>query len=511
MGRQGFYSYGADEEQVFELLMFAAGKRDELPELAALAPDRAADYLQQHKVTGRALARLRSGVGRDGGGLRSVLDERQKNIERRFRESESALINFIDAFCDGMDVVQLKGQVCFYYTGDPLQIRGVNDIDLSVGQPTVLLQRLKTAGLEGYSTNSRAPAHAFHEVTFEGFEFDLHKYVAVWRRPIRNASWRIRESANVVEDVTFEARITTADIAKSGRVVDLDGRRVIVPSPALAALILVIASHRDFIMHCAPHLQERPPVRLADLLEAIELLNAPDFEEDELIEAVRFFELSDQLDWFGNVAADTLGETRFLDYRRRALGEAVGTGTVPRIVGSAFWLPFRYDARRDLLRRVNSSDLFQLNRPVTIALADGERREVRIDDPQAPEHRSAWTLGGATLDGHAVTAARQGRRIEFSFDVGAEITDLCSIYFECDGEMLQWENVGSFDAMNVFAVTCEAREAVRSFKYAGGHVDLAYEVPDARTVTCMALGAGIPQLPWTIYSGWLVLLRVEFT
>ena len=113
------------------------------------------------------------------------------------------------------------------------------------------------------------------------------------------------------------------------------------------------------------------------------------------------------------------------------------------------------------------------------------------------------------LDGRDIKVSRQGRRLDISFNVGADITDACTVYLECDGEMMQWDNTQNSAEMARFASTPIARSSLASFGYSNGRFELSYSPPGEGNVVDIAIAAGIPQLPWSVYAGWIAVLRIE--
>ena len=338
-------------EEKLALLLFAAGRLPEVPECFSTAPAQATSFLRRHRVLGRALKRVQeTGTKPDAQALTHA-QRANEHVKDLFDKREQILARFVQSFCSGIDVVHMKGQSAYYRSGDPAHIRDSNDMDLCLSQPTVLRERLRQSpGLLEHSTNSRLPAHEFLNISFEDLDFDLHKYIPVWRRTAPDLVAAPSPACHIPYS-TSEARITIDDVMLAPQTITVGGQTMASPSVTLAAVISLVSVHRDFIMHCASHTRSRSPLRMSDVLELRDMLDHPAFNASAFAEAVRFYEVYDQLGWFGRLHETFLGDLRLLTTWRALTGETARPETVHRIVAHGFWMPFDQDPERDLVDR----------------------------------------------------------------------------------------------------------------------------------------------------------------
>ena len=493
-------------EDKLALLRFAAGQLLEVPAVFSTQPEQATSLLRRHRVLGRALKRIADMGAMPKAEALEHAQTTNAHVQSLFRAREQVLVRFVQSFCDGLDVVHVKGQSAYYRSGDPSHIRDSGDMDLCVNQPTVLRERLRNSpGLLEHSTNSRLPAHEFLNITFEELDFDLHKYIPVWRRTSPNLSLAPRRARDI-PFVTSEARITIDDVMIAPASITAGEMSLAAPNVTLAALICAVSVHRDFIMHCASHTRSRSPLRMSDVLELRDMLDHPQFDAKAFADAVRFYGVFDQLGWFGRLHERFLGDLRLLTIWRDLTGGAERPSIVHRIVAHGFWMPFDQDPERDLVSRPATGDLVIHNEPIALTLADGATVTV---DVNTASDQGAWSVGGMALDGRDLRLSRRGRLLDVSFAVGADITDACTVYFECDGEMMQWDNTQNLADMSRFASTPIARTSMQQFDFTDGRCTLSYVVEGDATSTHLVMAAGIPQLPWSVYAGWIAALRID--
>lgn len=492
------------------LLLFAAGQRPEVPVCFSSSPAQATSLLRRHRVLGRALKRIEETGSTPEADAQAQAQAANEHVRELFHKREQTLARFVASFCSGIDVVHMKGQSAYYRSGDPAHIRDSNDMDLCLSQPTVLRERLRQVpGLFEHSTNGRLPAHEFLNITFEDLDFDLHKYIPVWRRTSPNLVAAPSRACDI-PFATSEARITIDDVLLAPHLITVGGQSLVSPNVTLAAVISLVSVHRDFIMHCASHTRARSPLRMSDVLELRDMLDHPQFDAGAFAEAVRFHQVFDQLGWFGRLHETFLGDLRLLTMWREFTGNSERPETVHRLVAHGFWMNFDQDPERDLVARPVTADLTVHNQPIPVMLADGATAALEADDP-ANGGNGVWSVGGMALDGRDLRVSRTDRRIDISFYVGADITDACSVYFECDGEMLQWDNTQNSSEMARFASTPLARASLVSFGYSDGRFEVSYRPPGDEDFVEIVVAVGIPQLPWSVYAGWIAALRIEFT
>lgn len=485
-----------DATQVIDLVKFAIGASDKLPGLASEDPELAYRVIAKHRIIGRALAKVSDLP--DCSSLQVRLTKRSSEIFERHHAAENAFASFIDTFCKGLDVALLKGQTHHYLTGHDQTLRYASDVDLCVSNSTVLRNRVLSAGAARNAVNARFPAHEYASAEHDGFHFDLHKFLPSWRRDIVDRPWTSQPDL-VVADRTIEDRILIENIIATGRPITRGGSTFWIASPALATFITIAASYRDFIMHAASHLEDRPAIRISDLCEVRDAMDLADFDWEEFDFILRRFSNPDQMAWFGQLLEFWTGDRRVLD---QTDASAAGSTSFKRIVAGAFWCAFPANPVRDAMRTIETTQLLRHNPSVALTLADGQ--EVATPMNTAGGFR---TVGAAELDGRPIVFKRDAGQLEVELEIGAEVTDLTTIYFEINGEMAQWDNVVSKEQFELFAHTDAAVERNVWCKVNGHAVRLGIDL-DASPVLDVALSVSLPQMPWSGYAGWLGLFRI---
>lgn len=455
------------------------------------------DYLETHRVLGRLLNLLGDAFDPHYSGVIEDLRARQAATVEKFQLKQQKIEQFIQQFAQDLSTIAVKFQLGYDLSKQTSAIRFSSDVDLVVQEHTVLLRRLESAGIS--VPHARQPSHEFANAIFEGLKIDLHRYFPCWEV---NSSPTVyhANAGNIREesDQIYEHCLSYLDLDPSARF--FDGIKV--PSVVDCAVISIAAAYRDYLYHGRVLLYQKPSLLMSNILEITDAFNNREFNWDRFLTALRSARSLAAASWVGWILKDLLDDDRLSNLLSQYdLPEL--HGRVRRCVGGGFLVPFSEIPSNLISRRLGTDELLGVLCRSDLVTTQTLEIDLSCSSPDGSYHQSV--IGSTSLAGHRIRIETSADSIVFELPIGAEISDKCRIYFECNDEMLEWHrDTKTGDYNNLTRASATLRERLRSFRTSNnGNVVITLDRRGWPARLPIVVTVGDPLLPSNAVRGWL--------
>ena len=394
--------------QELDILKWAAGSVNPIPEIYALDVNSLLEATSYHRLAGRLLRRLRREPQRWANrALTAELTAMQSQIEYDVQEQIEATREINAAYTSSnQSLITIKGFSSYALTGDPDMVRWSNDIDVLCSDPTILIDTLLRLGYK--HDRLAATAHQFADMGRGGLSIDAHNYFpvygfpsqmsssdfvpeqnpGVWNQTVSPQPFQVQYS-DIVEHSTFGVLPEISTLA--------------LPDPTMAVFLVCAHAFRNPFVGLPT---KDGMVILAELAEVGELARHPGFQEKSFLEIIERFGGYDSVSFVGALVEEYFGFNPFPYLRANMASER-------RFIRywSTFWLPITWSAG-DLLIDDPSS---MRNLVSTL----GANTVVAGTSGTEPVY-SALVPGAGNAVGRVITVCPEGRRLPIEFSVRCE-------------------------------------------------------------------------------------------
>ena len=362
-------------------LRWAAGFGAEPSTAGPIDADELHRQALRHRMVGRLLERLEASTpnwaNAEAISLLTATEQQHHDLYQDHHQEMRRLI--ASQVSADAPVISLKGPNVYALTGNPHHIREFGDLDLL---PQDLVGFAAAAERIGYRYGKAPASYEYACLLRDGAKLEIHRWVN-FEDPLVVPSeehyqpgkhpgiWRQQNSA-ALGTLTYDQCI---DYCTPG-LLELPG--IVVPAPALAALSYIGHAYQDYVNFYQYGGRGRPLIRIGEMREILDLLQAPDFDPDQFTRLASVGRAERTVAWYvwllaAHLDAEVPGEVRELAARH---GWPT-TGVPTKVTGGVFCdLEFTDDDLFD--RRIPIGTLVQRLGSNEIKLSDMTHVALRL-------------------------------------------------------------------------------------------------------------------------------------